>query len=509
MALTPYRANLAAMAFPFLSELSGRSVVVKQIDQNYVAQVTSKDDLDKDIGVASLYYCHNVIATAQGYQSISYSPLIAALPLISFAGIFATLDSVVSKKAYIGYTAAGDFYYCADPYYSWAFFASLPALAGKQPTLAYINGITYCYFANVGCYKFDFTTNTLVAVTLAGLVPTAVLGIVAVQGYLLAWSAQAIAWSSLLDPTDFVPSLVTGAGGGSVQGAKGDLVCCVSHTIGLVIYTNQNAVAAPASGNSRYPFNFRELVASGGLASINLVTYDSNTGNHYAYTTSGLQLISLQQTQTVIPELTDYLAGSVFEDFDEVTNTFSVTELTTPLKKKLSLISDRYLVFSCGIAEFTHALVYDLINKRWSKFKHTHVDVFEFSLMTAETVETPRRSIAFLTKTGQVDVVKIDSMDLNSKGVILLGKYQLIRQRFLTLESVDVENVPAGATFSLFDWYTLDGKNAIKKPAVKVKESGLVRKALFHITGLNHSLLFKGTFHVVSLVLNFHVHGNR
>lgn len=78
---------------------------------------------------------------------------------------------------------------------------------------------------------------------------------------------KAIAWSSLIDPTDFTPSLVTGAGGGAVQGAKGDIVCCVSHTIGLVIYTNQNAVAAPTSGNARYPFNFRELVASGGIAS--------------------------------------------------------------------------------------------------------------------------------------------------------------------------------------------------------------------------------------------------
>ena len=509
MADIPYRANLAAMAFPFLSDLSGRAVIVKQADQNYVAQITSKDDLDKDIGIASLYYCHNVIATSSGYQAISYIPLIAPLLTVSFAGIFATLDSVVSKKAYIGYTAEGDFYYCSDPYYSWTFFASLPTLAGKQVTLAYINGITYCYFATVGCYVFDFTTLNLVAVTLAGLVPTLILGIVAVQGYLLAWSSQAIAWSSLLDPKDFVPSLSTGAGGGAVQGAKGDLVCCVSHTIGLVIYTNQNAVAAPASGNSRYPFNFRELVASGGLASMGLVTYDSNTGNHYAYTTSGLQLISLQQTQTVIPELTDYLAGAVFEDFDEVTDTFTVTHLTSTLKKKISLVSDRYLIFSLGIVEFTHALVYDLINKRWSKLKHTHVDVFEFALMTAETVETPRRSIAFLTKTGQVDVVKIDTMDTESRGVILLGKYQYVRQRLVTLESAEVENVPVGGEFSVSDWYTLDGKTPIKKPSTAIEASGLVRKVGFHATGINHSLLFKGSFNIVSLVLSFHVHGSR
>jgi len=511
MSQIPYRANLAAMAFPFLSEFSGRSVVIKQADQNYVAQVTSKEDLDKDIGVATLYYCHNVIATAQGYQSISYTPQVAWLSAATtnFSGIFSTLDSTVSRKAYIGYTTTGDFYYCSDPYYSWIYFGAYPALAGKTVTFAYVNGITYCYFANVGCYKFDFTSNTLVAVTLGGLVPSMVTGIVSVQGYMLAWSAQAIAWSSLIDPTDFVPSLVTGAGGGAVQGARGDIVCCVSHTIGLVVYTNQNAVAAPSSGNSRYPFNFRELVASGGLASGNLVTYDSNTGNHYVYTTSGLQLVSLQQTQTVIPELTDYLAGSVFEDFDETTNTFSVVELTAPLKKRLALISDRYLVFSCGITEYTHAIVYDLINKRWGKFKHTHVEVFEFNLIAAETVETPRRSIAFLDKTGAVSIVKIDTKDTGANGVMLLGKFQYIRNRLTTLETVEIENVPAGAAFSMDDWYSLDGKNALQKPGTIALTAGLFRKVVFHLTAINHSLLVKGAFNIVSLLLTFHNHGRR
>jgi len=291
MTQVPYRANLSAMAFPFLSGLAGQSVIVKQADQNYAATITSKEDLDKDIGIPTLYYCHNIIATAQGYQSIDYTPQIASAGVINFAGEFAVIDATTSGKAYIGYTAAGDLYYCSDPYYSWVPMTAIPVIAGKVVTTAYINGVTYIYFALVGCYTFDFTTHQLVAVTLTSLVANTVLGIVAVQGYLLAWSKSSIAWSSLVSATDFTPSLVTGAGGGSVQGAKGDIVACVSHTIGLVIYTNQNAVAAPTSGNARYPFNFRELVASGGLASLDLVTYDANSGNHYTYTSSGLQLI--------------------------------------------------------------------------------------------------------------------------------------------------------------------------------------------------------------------------
>lgn len=510
MAQVLTRVNLASQAFPFLSEFSGRSIIVKQTDQNYIALITSKEDLDHDVGVPTLYYCHNVVATSQGYQAVEYLATIGAIPnMLDFADLFITVDSATSGKAYIGYTTAGNFYVSKDPDYQWTFVENIPPAAGKQITSAYVNGITYFYVENVGCYKYNFTTNTFDIVTLAGLVTETILGIVAVQGYLLAWSKDAIAWSSLVDPTDFVPSLTTGAGGGSVQGAKGDIVACVSHTIGLVIYTNQNAVAAPTSGNARYPFNFRELVASGGLADIEKVTYDANSGNHYAYTTSGLQLISLQQAQTIIPEVTDFLAGAVFEDFDDTTREFVITKLDTTMQKRLTLVSDRYLIFSYGITEFTHALIYDLSLKRWSKLKYTHVKVFEYSLLKAETVETPRRSIALLDKTGAVKVVKLDVANISANGTALLGKYQIIRNRLSELQAVDIENIPEGVQFTLTDMYCLDGKNYLYQEGYLQKSAGDFRRYLFHAAAINHSLLLQGAFNIVSMVITMNNHGRR
>ena len=510
MAQVITRVNLAAQAFPFLSEVSGRSIIVKQTDQNYVAQITSKEDLDKDVGIPTLYYCHNVIATSQGYQAVQYLPITGVIPNTSdFSGLFTVIDSAASGKAYLGNTDSGNIFVSRNPDYAWTFVTNIPAAAGKQFTSAYINGITYIFIATVGCYKYNFTANTLEAVTLNGLDTSQVLGIVGVQGYMLAWSKTAIAWSSLIDPTDFVPSLSTGAGGGNVQGARGDIVACVSHTIGLVIYTNQNAVAAPTSGNARYPFNFRELVASGGLASLDLVTWDANSGNHYTYTTSGLQLVSLQQTQTVIPELTDFLAGSVFEDFDDLTKTFTVTELSSPLKKRLQLVSDRYLVFSYGISELTHAVIYDLSLKRWSKLKYTHVQVFEYSLLQAETVETPRRSLALLAKDGSVAAVKLDVDNVNANGTILLGKYQLVRNRLSQFQAVDLENVPVGAQFSLTNMYCVDGKNYQYQAGYLQKSNGRYRRYLFHAAAINHSLLLQGAFNVVSIEVTMNNHGRR
>jgi hypothetical protein len=190
-----------------------------------------------------------------------------------------------------------------------------------------------------------------------------------------------------------------------------------------------------------------------------LATYDANTGNHYVYTSSGLQMISLQQAQTTIPELTDFLAGSVFEDFDEDTNTLSVTALSTVMKKRFTLISDRYLIVSYGVTELTHALIYDLVTKRWSKLKFTHVSVFENSLLTIEVSETPRNSIAFMTKSGSVSLVVIDSRESNSSGVVLLGKYQFIRQRTATLQYIDVENVINPKLYNLFRFIYTGWKN--------------------------------------------------
>jgi len=514
MAQVVIRTNLAASSFPFLSEFSGRGIVVKQQDQNYVPAIGSSADPDKDIGIPQLYYCENVIPTSQGYQSVGYEQRTAPVSSsVVFDQVFSVIGPNSGEKAFIGRDALfNGLYYMRDPNYdTWTSIGASANYSGTITT-AYVNGTTYVFFAKKGCYKYDFAGNTLTAVALAGLTVANMLGIVAVQGYMLAWSKSAIAWSSLIDPTDFVPSLITGAGGGSVQGARGDLVACISHTIGLVIYTNQNAVAAPTSGNTRYPFNFRELVASGGLASIDKVTYDANSGNHYAYTTSGMQLISLQQTQTVFPEVTDFLAGSVFESFDPTLEALVTEHLTSTMSKKLTLISDRYLCISYGISygfpSYSHVIIYDLSLKRWGKLAHNHYDIFEFSLLAAETVETPRHSIALLGFMGNIDIVNIDTRD-SSDGLIIMGKYQYVRSRVLKLDTVEIENVQPGDPIRCIDRYALDGKTTANAAGTLLSSSGQVRKFGFNKTALNHSLLIRGAFNLVSMVMAFHVGGRR
>ena len=578
MAQITYRANLSAKSFPFLSQNWGRTVIVPQYDNTFSRDLASQGDVDRDIGIPQIFYCHNVMPHQQGFQSVGYTQLQEGQ----------NLGGKILSQTFLARSGAGSAIYLAvdttGGIYkqvggTWQF---LQQLVNATITVAYVSGVTYIYVANSGCYKFNFATGVLDAVTLTALDPTKIAGITYSVGYLIAWNSpkasftatvtyvsgsnsasttstlaltvgqlvtspslpsnttvqsidspttftvsnaatastsetstfaevpSSVAWSSTIDPTDFTPSLVTGAGGGSVESARGSITCCVAHIQGFIVYTTNNAVVAAYSGNSRYPFNFREIVASGGLSSLAQVTFDANTGNHYAYTTSGLQLISTTQTQTILPELTDFISGRLFEDYNEATDTFTSTTITAPLQKQITMVSDRYLVFSYGITSLTHALVYDLTDKRWGKLKIPHTQCFEYQIPSAQIVEIPRQSIAFLQADGTLKVVDFSVTSMASSGVIALGKYQFIRARLLQLDEVFVENVQPGMPFTAYDLVALDGKNTTKSSLMlDANSTGLLRHYFSRAVGINHSLVFKGGFLINSLVLVFNIHGKR
>ena len=153
--------------------------------------------------------------------------------------------------------------------------------------------------------------------------------------------------------------------------------------------------------------------------------------------------------------------------------------------------------------------MYDLIQRRWGKLKITHTICFEFSILSSVVTETPRDSLAFLQKDGTVKIVDFSIHSKINSGILILGKFQYIRQRLLQLQEANVENMVQSGEFSLYDLSSLDGKNTSTKIGYLQESTGLYRKYKFHTTGINHSLLFKGSFYLVSVVLAFNVHGRR
>jgi hypothetical protein len=516
MAQIPFRANLNAAQFPFLSIQQGRTTIVQAQDQNYTPAVTQQNQPlqvdDKDRGIPQIYYCHNVVPSAQGLASIGYSQQAAAISVSAnlLTKRFAVRDSS-GNFCFLSQGSDGHTYILDSSGVWKTTIADVAGYTNGLITVAYVAGVTYIYFqgATDPCRQYNFGTNNLDIITLTGVIAN-VIGVTTAAGYLLAWSKTAIAWSSTILATDFTPSLTTGAGSGGVEGAKGALTFVIPILNGMIVYTQENSVAGVYSGNSRYPFNFREIVGSGGVNDINLVAFDASSGNHYAYTSSGLQLVSPTATTTVFPDATDFIAGKIFEDFNESTLLFELTVLNSLMLKRIAMIADRYLVISYGINEYTHALLYDVVNKRWGKFKRTHVEVFEWHLLSSSASELPRESIAFLSKDGTIATVDFAISSTSSAGVLLLGKYQYIRQRTLTLDEVAVEEITPNRTFALYDLTTRDGKNFQTAVAGALKVSTeYYRNYRFHKTGVNHSLLFVGAFYLSSIVMKFHVNGTR
>ena len=497
--------------FPLLSEFLGRTVMMAGQDLQLPKRLIT-GGVEGNLASPDIYYCHNVIPNNQGYQSISYKQL-AIAPYNTdntFTQIFTLLDGS-GNKAYFAITLSGNCYVLLNYLSGWVQTTSVaPSTYGGLVTTAYVNGITYIYFSGVGCYQYNWTTNTLDPVSLTGLVPSAILGIAESKGFMLAYSTTTCVWSSAITPTDFTPSIITGAGGGSIQGLKGTVVFAKRYKYGLMLYSTYNCIAVIFTGNANYPFNFSQVPGSGGISAPWYVDIDPVTSEHYAYTTDGLQLVTYQQSNNVLPEITDFFAGARFEDFNETTGVFTTTTLSSPMLKRITTIADRYVIFSYGIDTYTYALVYDTTLQRLGKLKVTHVDCFEYVLFGSAAIDSPRTSVGFLQADGTVLVASFTIDPLFGSGVMIVGKFQLDRAHTFTLQNIELENVPQASNFVCSDMYTIDGKTVAGiVPGYLLSSSGMMRTYGFNISGMNHSILFTGAFSLDSILLRGNEGGYR
>jgi hypothetical protein len=513
MAQIPYRANLTAAQFPFLARDWGRSIIVPGADQNFDRTVVSGADTDKDKGIPQVYYMHNVMPYAQGLQSVGYISVVSGVAgQNNFLKTFPLRDD--SAAAYNTFGGISQDL-TTGAYQLWTIQAgtwvpSGPQVPNSRLSIAHVNGKTFVYFAGWGCIRYDFPTATWVTVTLSGLTASAILGITSCAGYVLAWSLNSLYWSSTLpivsDIIDFVPSLITGAGGQSIEQVRGQITFCGPHQLGIMIYSTQNAVMGVASSNALYPFSFRELVASGGVADDSMMAYDSNTNNHYVYTTEGLQIFSTNNSQVTLPEVTDFIAGSTFEDYSSLNHQFSYVDLTgSTMQKKITGISSRYLVVSYGVSSFTHAIVYDYVMKRWGKLKVSHVDCFEYEMQNSLIREIPKQNMAFLMPTGEIKLLDFEQSVASQDSVMLCGRYQYVRSRNLILDEVVFDSVLPDNTFGITALSCLNGSDISSYEAGYLSESGSKhRRYNFRSEGENISLEITGTFRADSLALKFH-----
>ncbi|WP_411706270.1 hypothetical protein [Edaphovirga cremea] len=533
MSQIPYRANLQTMTFPLLSELSGRTIINPQGDNTYARFVSSDGQSPVDTGIAQIFYCHNVMPSTYGWQSIRFNTIYGPPPggsLLDFERtdrIYAAqvvssgtppVESIVSTgfKTQISIAGIGaNMVYVVDPVTgNWKSVFGAPVVAATTViSVATVNGASYIYFSGIGCYIYNNITNTLTERVLAGLDKVATVGIVAANGYLNAYNKTGVAWSSTVNVEDFVPSDTSGAGGGQVQEARGEIVTAVATNLGYILYTKENAVSVIFSGNAEFPWNFKAIPASGGVSSVEVVSQEQAAGFQQVYSTNGMQQVTHARCATVTPNVTDFIAGNTFEDFNSSTNEFIVTKFDWSMRKKLSVVCDRYIIISYGLsptADMTHALILDLTQTRMGKIKLTHTSCFELRSINAAVTELPRDSIAFLQRDGTVKVIDFSLLEEAPDSVLILGKYQYVRQKLIELNQLEIESVETEDTFTAWALPSLNGKTF--QPAVAgylLESSPDYRKYSWDgALGTNVSWMFKGTFNINSLIGWFSLVGN-
>ena len=549
MAQVRLRVNFGSAIFPFYTQAAGRTIITPDQDENYDRYNAANTSPDK--GVPQVYYMHNVFPIAGGFQSIGYETILPAFSPIGGGANPANFDQIFNLQSsdnsrILFSPAAGSNYIYDGQVGSWLSvnpIDSLAVTADTMVTTAFVNDQSYFNYSLYGTFYYDTDSQTIKQVVLASLNDETVKGITAANGYMIAWTDNTIAWSSLVNPLDFLPSIQTGAGGGQIQQAKGKINFCLPISGGFLLYCDNNVVAASYTNNTAYPYIFTEVAGSGGCFNPDQVGYQSNLNSHFAYTTSGLQQLNMSSAQAVLPEVDDFFGSQLYEDFNESTLTLSTTYLSRQVFVKIATISNRWVILSYGQndGEYTYAIVYDLTLNRYGKVKIPHVASFPYNYPNAYLGETynqqlatgvlynavtetydqeqsdnsvilQKTTLAFLQNTGEVQLVNFDLSEATADGIFILGKYQIQRNAFITHQTTDIENIIPGNTFSLYALPTLDGKDLLAPVALtEINTAVNTNNRTFagRVTGLNMSFLFVGSFNLTSGIVSFTAGGYR
>lgn len=511
MAQINYRGNLSAKVFPFLSTQFGASVIVNGADQ--AAANTSGDSAGGDQNSPQAYYMHNVMPTGQGYKSVGFTTIVPPVGVAFFKVIPVRDPNMI--RGWLGVTEQGKIYIYRAGDLAWTDISDQANWSGGNISAAYANGSTYICLKGKGVFKVNVTSKTITDTPLAGLNTSGIVAITNGANYLIVTDGITVYWSSTITPEDFIPSLVTGAGSGKPNDVKGIIVALAPINGGFIIYSSVNAVVAQYSQNPRFPWIFKGASNSKGVASIHHVAYDDDSDTNYVWTSGGLQKINVTGAVITMPEVTDFLAGKEIEDFNSETNELFSEYLDSPLNVKLAFIAARFLVVSYGVKTPTHALVYDTALKRWGKLRYAHVSCFEITLNTDKVNSTSnsasaKRTLGIVTSNGEVIVCDFDNGKIANDSVLVLGKYQLTRSRTTTLDKISLESVDNTTNLNVVLNTTLDGKNVVmSKTLTASKVTPKYREYPTRVTGANHTLIVKGSFHLNSIELAMHVNGRR
>jgi hypothetical protein len=535
MAQEKFKALLNAAVFPFAARFAHQTVLIPALDQNVKTPQSFYGEVSSaDFGVPQLIYAENVMPAGEGLIACSFQQLVARAGAVS-----STFDQFIQlrdedENLVFFCPAEGNNFVYRNAVEGWQARNTINA-GNAQVSRAYVNGRTFICYAGLGVYEYNTALHAIEKKTLVGVADADILGIGQSSNYLLAHTRISVHWSSLIDPLDFTPNLSTGAGNLIPQDVKGPITALVGVPGGFLVFTTRNCVAATYSTNIRQPFIFREVDNCGGIESYEQITTEASSSKVFAWTTGGLQTVSLRVAESIYPDVSDFLAGKLWEEWDRTTKTFLRARQVFDFRVKVTHVSARYLVISYGRRNemFAYALILDTVMKRWGKIKLDHTDATFFTFLPAGMTRTYesageldeayrdyaniayadtvsrdnlesslKDSLAFLQANGTVVQLVMDYRARSASAVAIFGKYQLRRSEHATLQTARIDHVEAEWPLTATALLTLDGsEHWIAQPGVQIEATSSTRMFGFDATAKNISLALEGTFELKDVEL--------
>lgn len=396
MAQNKISLNLSSADFVLSYYFKGPSVIVPGLDQNaYQAQAWfAGDTKQRGTNIPQVAYCENTVPTSEGYRSVAYRYFIEPPEVPgTFVKMLPVFDGN-ANSAIVGVTKDRRLYIVSA--YTSGLWTQLPLPSTMNWTVyegitnAGVAGTIVLHITGVGLVGLDVAGSTLTDLNTAvsGLDMKLVRGVSSSKGYLIAYDDTTVYWSSTEDPLDFTPSLITGAGSGKPEGAKGKIVLCKEIAQGFIIYCDVNIISAAYSSNSAVPWIFAVLSSGAGVRHADAVAYDLNMSNHFAWTSAGLIGIELHAANPILPQVTDFIASGLSDETVGYTSVPNTVFDERDKEVRLSYISNRYVCISFGyqsepltnearIPQLKQTFLWDTQLKRWGKLNIDHVQLFE------------------------------------------------------------------------------------------------------------------------------------
>lgn len=508
MSIQRFKVALNNAEMPLVSTKAQRAVFIPGLDAApRTPRIFMGADTSADYNMAQVIYAENVMPAAEGIKSVGYGTLIAGVAEeTTFNTVFPLRDE---NENYVLYSPAKDKNYVHDPATNlWSSLGDLEAIHSKTlhadcspetavVTYAYVDGKTFVCYArmksdaaepeDMSLLQWDAAAKTLVPATTVINLPFSVGeidGISSSSGYLIIWSGLTIAWApfngAAFDFQIYASGAFTGAGFQIPEDIQAPITAIIGMSGGFVAFTKRNAIAASYHAQSiASPWVFREVPDAGGLESYEQATVEGSLSRLVAYTSAGMQTISLNSAELVHPEVADFITGRQTEKYNFATHTLQRGYASVDLFVKVTSIGNRYVVVSYGYypGVYSYALVWDIGLKRWGKLRIKHVDCFTYvydaaaqpatySMMldvlysevstTAyadmsvanSTITAAQNAMAFMKLNGEVVLATwSERPEVEDQAVAIIGRVQLTRSRNVQLNRIEADGMYAGKVF--------------------------------------------------------------